>query len=191
MIADTDSFPPSTDVVWRYYQMVSELLAVAEKSAAASGGLVTSPMVGDVPVFRPRSARHELDIQVAMILVTVIEGDLQADLRERQSRRLKDALSRSILEMARTHASARGGNPRFSLRSILGFWRRATRADSVAAAVAGVARAVKFRDWVAHGRFWPLPVDSRCDPKTVKIATDRLLLALSPFRPQRRSSPPS
>src|SRR5207248_1640512 len=98
--------------------------------------------------------RAEFDLQTALTLIASFEGLLRVDFHERVRRRWKDAVSRKMRELAYQAARVR-------LDEILEVWKIASAAPRH---ISEFRRLVRFRHWLAHGRYWTLKVGKTPDP---------------------------
>jgi hypothetical protein len=107
-------------------------------------------LVGKTPdeVDRELASRlDESDLRSAFFALTSLEASFRIDFDLRCRRRLKDDLSIYFRQVKRT----RKDEVRLD-EDILEGWKR--HADAPPALISDVRGALKFRHWIAHGRYW-------------------------------------
>ena len=91
--------------------------------------------------------QQELDYQSSLALLASIEASLQLDFRCRVEQRLKDPLSREFRGIQKNNQG------RVSLeKDILNAWQKIY--PETRPLFQPLNKAIKFRHWLAHGRYW-------------------------------------
>lgn len=106
------------------------------------------------------SAMAELDAAYSLLLMTVIEALFKIDFTKRCQRRSKDSLSRRFRELRKVHKS----RVKFG-EDILEAWK--TNVAGVSRPVSDIRSALKYRNWLAHGRYWVPKFGRRYDFPTI------------------------
>lgn len=106
------------------------------------------------------SAMAELDAAYSLLLMTVIEALFKIDFTKRCQRRSKDSLSRRFRELHKVHKS----RIKFG-EDILEAWK--TNVAGASRPVSDIRSALKYRDWLAHGRYWVPKLGRRYDFPTI------------------------
>jgi hypothetical protein len=91
---------------------------------------------------------EETDVRSAFFVLTKLEASFRIDFYFRCEKRLKDDLStyfRNVLKLRKHKTTVRFDE------DILEGWKRHTSGSKDIAALRG---ALKFRHWLAHGRYW-------------------------------------
>lgn len=100
----------------------------------------------------------EHDRRSALALLAALEASFRIDYLQRCYRKEKDPLSRSLREIFALKKD------RASLEEdILGAWKDYSNAPSARAIVQELRGALKYRHWLAHGRYWVPKLGQRYD----------------------------
>lgn len=135
------------EAIWMYYgQMQESLLAVRKlaldgtQSLASFAGHTMTELENEL--FK---MRQELDLEVSMALLAACEAIVRVDFKRRVNNRPKHPLTTQF----RALFSAKENRVPFD--DILDAWKSQSGA---AQATGRLKQAVKYRDWLAHGRYW-------------------------------------
>ena len=104
-----------------------------------------------------RERLTELDILTSLAILTAIEAKFRVDFHMRVMLRKRDSLSRLFRQVDK----GRGDRSRLD-EDILEGWKSEHPAH--ARAIADIKGALKYRHWLAHGRYW--------DPKLARATYD-------------------
>ncbi|MCY4331017.1 MAG: hypothetical protein OXC96_00585 [Cyanobacteria bacterium MAG CAR1_bin_15] len=103
----------------------------------------------------------------ALILLAAIEASFRVDYRQRNKLRKKDGLSRAFCALNQKKKA------RVSLSDeILQAWL--DHSDVAPALVSDIRAAVKYRHWLAHGRYWLPKLGRQYDFKTIYDLSRRI-----------------
>jgi len=144
-----EDFTPES--IWLYYERSQAALAALRREVLANPSLFPLFQGMSVPEFEEslRDTRQELDSQVTMALIASFEAIIRLNFRGRISRRLKDPTSKRLRGLAR--AWRPGEAHKASLEQILDIWKQAV---GNAQTIGRFKQLLKFRHWLAHGRYW-------------------------------------
>lgn len=117
------------------------------------------------------SRLQELDRASALAVLTAVEAALRIDYLWRSYRRLKDPLSRAFRELENTRGHRAGLE-----EDILRLWKQ--HQPESAAPISHLIGALKYRHWLAHGRYWKPKFGRKYDYQTVYEIADALLSEL-------------
>ena len=165
--------------VWDTYetQRAAVLLrreAILETRPGVSEGLTDPRLAGTAP---GEILKHfdlvlgEVDHQVCLSLIAAAEAAIRVDFFDRVYNRKKDPASRHLRQLP----SAKNGrrSRRVRLGDILAVW--ASERPTSKRPIARFRGALRYRDWLAHGRYWVPKLSMPYYPLIVwKIVTDLL-----------------
>lgn len=113
----------------------------------------------------------ELDKAASLTIVAATEAALRVDFNNRVAQRLKDGASRKFREIRRS----RGSRVRLD-EDILEAWGEHLRPAKQA--ISDFRGVLRFRDWLAHGRYWVPKLGRDYQSADVYVASTNLVLAL-------------
>ncbi len=171
--------------IWLYYNRSLEVLALVESALRdpdiAAAVSSDSPFYKMTPQQLPdvlKQMATELALEVSLALVASFEAILRIDF-DRQVRApatgSKSVAAANFQKLWRTHGV------RTRLEDLLDAWRAAhPGATKVVGDFKGV---LKWRHWLAHGRYWPQKGFAGFDPYTVEKRAKALQKALPSLPP--------
>jgi hypothetical protein len=111
---------------------------------------------------------QELGRSTTMSILAALEAAFRIDYQRRCRKRMKDPLSRALRDIYRTKGM------RASLEDeILGAWRaNSSGGEQLASELRG---ALKYRHWLAHGRYWVPKLGQKYDYQDLYILADAIL----------------
>jgi hypothetical protein len=144
-----------------------EALGRFEKGIVEQGESATTPprfigYTADEVADHFRRQRRELEFQASLLLFTAAEGVLQADWPSR-----RDDLGRALQKEARRRPTGR-----LEMEAdLLEAWE--SHAPELKKYIGPFKGALRFRHWLAHGRYWTPKLGEHYDPETVfRLAKD-------------------
>jgi hypothetical protein len=165
---------PRIDEVWSWYSTSAQALAAYKQTIKASivdKRVVCPDFVGfslnDVDQHFGRQ-QEELELMVALALLIAAEGELRRDYWTRVYERRKDELSRHFREIHKHR-----GKRVLLEQHILAGWRRYR--PEARSSVNEFIAALRYRHWLAHGRYWVASFGRRYDPEDVWLIVKDLL----------------
>ena len=115
---------------------------------------------------------EEIDTQTSLFLIAATEATVRSDFLERVYTRKRDAVSQTFREVYKTRCNHNKVKVRLE-EDILDVWGNhlpKTKPD-----VSRLKGALKYRNWLAHGRYWVPKIGQRYDPiGIIQIATNFL-----------------
>jgi len=115
---------------------------------------------------------QETDIRSCLALLTALEAAFRIDYLDRVQKKRKDSLSRYFRSLYKQRAE------RASLEEdLLGGWVKYH--PNFRAAISEFKGALKFRNWIAHGRYWQPKLGRKYDFSDLYILATVLLEALA------------
>jgi hypothetical protein len=140
---------PNLERVWQWFLFQRELLNEAQSHLTAARGMPTRPYdkrfvgrsLADVDAFF-ETQRSERELLASFELVASMEAALRLDFIRRVQNKKKDRIARSFRSIETPD------RPR--LDDILDAW-----AVEASIRVGDFRGLLNFRDWLAHGRYWP------------------------------------
>lgn len=145
-VSQAPDYPHPEAVLEQYRRMVEVVETFARGLRAGVPVPPTSRFFGEPIGAVVDVLSRELDAQGTMMLVASFEAALRVDYLERVNGRWKDSDSKVLRRLPK--------RPRFHelrVEDILGAWKRATMRTQ---AVGCLVQLFKYRNWLAHGRFW-------------------------------------
>ena len=165
---------PRIDEAWSWYSTSAQALAAYMQTIKASivdKRVVCPDFVGfslnDVDQHFSRQ-QEELELMAVLALLIAAEGELRRDYWTRVYERRKDELSRHFREVYKDRGK------RVSLEQhILEGWRRYR--PETRSSVNQFTAALRYRHWLAHGRYWVARFGRRYSPEDVWLIVKDLL----------------
>lgn len=115
---------------------------------------------------------EEIDTQTSLFLLAATEATVRADFLERVYTRKKDAVSQTFRKVYKTRCNHNKVKVRLE-EDILDVW--GNQLPSTKPDVSRLKGALKYRNWLAHGRYWVPKMGQRYDPiGIIQIATNFL-----------------
>ena len=111
----------------------------------------------------------EIDEQASLFIIAAAEAEIRVDFENRVV--AKKPKGSAVTEAFRSIAMLKG--QRVPLEEILDVWAR--EAPSVKTDVSQFKGALKFRHWLAHGRWWIPKLGQRYDPSGLFLIIESLL----------------
>lgn len=163
--------------IWFWYDNSRRALARYEHflaTAIASGQAIPDEFIGltrDELQERFLGFGQELQFAASLAMVSAVEAAIRTDYAQRVYQRRKDDLSRSMRNLYR------GKGLRVSLSDdLLDLWLQ--HYPESKNAVGEFRGAIKFRDWLAHGRWWLPKLGRNYLPDDIFDIADRLFQEL-------------
>jgi hypothetical protein len=128
----------------------------------------------------------ELHHHLVLMLVASAEATLRTDALDRIRRRRKDPVSRKLRTLYQ--AKKAQGKRALPLEEILNVWDFETPGNQAKAAIAQMKKLLKYRHWLAHGRYWVDVQSGLNDPEPFEVWT--LLRRLFDVLPDLTVLPP-
>ncbi len=165
------------DDVWEYYETMRA--AIVQFTETAKQSLIEGTDRRDPRLFGMNLAEldvyfenllNEADQQACLFLIASAEATIHVDFHERVYKKRKDSVSREFQDIYK----AKRGHDKTRIRleeDILDTWAsEITRAKTAVGTFKG---ALKFRHWLAHGRWWVPKLGRKYDPAgIVQIVMD-------------------
>jgi hypothetical protein len=111
---------------------------------------------------------EETEIRSTLALLAAVEAALRIDYLLRVNRRAKDDLSRAF----RTLFKEKQERALFD-EDLLGFW--ANHHPELKRYLSELRAALRFRHWLAHGRYWRRPTNGRFDYLSIYFLAQMIL----------------
>jgi hypothetical protein len=156
--------------VWDYYETVRDNLArsaeIAERNLPDDIGFQDSKLfgksLGDIEWLL-----DEADMQASLFIIAAAEAAIRVDFHERVvKKKPKDSVTRAFRSIYNDQ-----GKGRIRLEDILDTW--ATNIPIAKADIRTFKGALRFRHWLAHGRYWVPKFGQTYDPTAlVRIITN-------------------
>lgn len=126
-----------------------------------------------VPEVRKRflSDRSELEKTTVLSLITATEADFRVDYLSRVQARKKDNISKVFRQLFREKRQFAALD-----KDILRVWRNSDR--ELESVTNTFIEALKYRHWLAHGRYWLNKVNKSYTPENVYLICENLLNAI-------------
>jgi hypothetical protein len=118
----------------------------------------------------------ETELRSSRAILGTLEASLRIDFRLRIARRAKDPLSRAFRVLQKSTARARFDE------DVLGLWKE--HHPELKQLVSELRAALKFRHWLAHGRYWERPSNGRFDYVSIYDLAVATLFHFPLFRPE-------
>ena len=158
------------DDVWEYYEALRAAIvqsAEAARQSLAEGANVEDPRLFgmDMPELNAHFASllDEADKQVCLFLIAGAEGAIRVDFFERVYEKRKDRVSRAFRDIYKSRCGH--NKTRVHLEEdILDTWASQSQLGKAKTAIGVFKGALKFRHWLAHGRWWAPKLGRRYDP---------------------------
>ncbi len=165
------------DDVWEYYETMRA--AIVQSAETAKQSLLEGTDRRDPRLFGMNLTEldayfenlfDEADQQACLFLIASAEATIRVDFHERVNEKRKDHVSRVFRDIC----NSRRGHDKTKVRleeDILDTWAsEITRAKTAVGTFKG---ALKFRHWLAHGRWWVPKLGRKYDPSgIVQIVMD-------------------
>jgi hypothetical protein len=156
------------DDVWEYYETMRA--AIVQFAEAAKQSLIEGSDLRDPMLFGMNLAEldayfenllDEADKQACLFLIASAEAAIRVDFLERVYEKRKDRVSRAFRDIYKSRCEHDKTRVRLD-RDILETWAsEITRAKTAVGTFKG---ALKFRHWLAHGRYWVPKLGRKYDP---------------------------
>jgi uncharacterized protein YutE (UPF0331/DUF86 family) len=111
----------------------------------------------------------ELDKSTAFTVLAAIEAHLRIDFSQKCAKRKIDLLSKKFRELNEEKGQ------KLPLDDILEIWRQHISRKSVISELRG---ALKYRNWLAHGRYWKAKLGQKYDYYSVLILAKNIQMEL-------------
>ena len=165
------------DDVWAYYEALRAGIVRSADAATRSLADGTSPqdptlfgMSLDEVAAYFEGLLDEADKQASLFLIAAAEATLRVDFLERVYQRRRDPVSRVFRNVYKTRRDHNKVNVRLE-DDILDTW--AAEVPGAKSHVGTFKGALRFRHWLAHGRYWVPKLGQRYDPSgLVQIIAD-------------------
>jgi len=167
----------TVDDQWAYYEAVRAAIVrsrQAAKQRLADGASPQDPRLFGMTLGEAAqyfdALLDEADTQASLFLIAAAEATLRVDFLERVKKRRRDSVSRAFRDVYKS----RRDHSRHRVRledDILATW--AAEVPEAKSHVARFKGALRFRHWLAHGRYWVPKLGQRYDPGgLLQIITD-------------------
>lgn len=156
------------DDVWEYYETMRA--AIVQFAETAKQSLVEGADLQDPRLFGMDMAEldahfesllDEADKQACLFLIASAEAAMRVDFLERVYEKRKDRVSRAFRDIYKSRCEHNKTRVRLD-EDILDTW--ASEIAKASTAVETFKGALKYRHWLAHGRYWVPKLGRRYDP---------------------------
>ncbi len=159
------------DDVWDYYETVrAAIVQFAEmaKQSLAEGADLQDPRLFGVDMAELNahfaSLLDEADKQACLFLIASAEATIRVDFLERVYERRKDRVSRVFRDIYKSRCEHNKIKVRLD-EDILDIW--ASEFEQAKTPVGTFKVALRFRHWLAHGRYWVPKLGRKYDPSGI------------------------
>lgn len=165
------------DDVWEYYETMRAAIvqsAEATKQSLLDGTDLRNPRLFGMDLTELDAyfeiLLDEADKQTCLFLIASAEAAIRVDFLGRVYEKRKDRVSRAFRDIYKSRCEHNTTRVRLD-KDILDTWSLET--EKARAAVATFKGALKFRHWLAHGRYWVPKLGRKYDPSgIVQIVMD-------------------
>jgi len=129
----------------------------------------------DVTIDEPRAkSLHELDLTSSLSVLSSVEAAIRLDYLGRVYGRWRDPLSRAMKDLHREK-----GNRARLQEELIPLWREQTGVR--AEVVTQLSSAIRYRHWLAHGRYWTPKFGRLYDYLTVYLIAQEFIEAMEGY----------
>lgn len=161
----------AVDDVWEYYEtMRSAIVRSAENArrSLADGADLKDPKLFGMDIEELdeyfESLLDEADAQACLFLIASAEATIRVDFLERVYERRKDRMSRVFRDIYKSRCEHNKIKVRLD-EDILDIW--ASEVAQAKTPVGTFKGALRFRHWLAHGRYWVPKLGRKYDPSGI------------------------
>lgn len=167
----------TVDDIWKAYE-------TTRASIMSHANRLKQSLVDDVTLNEPEflgmslneldayfeEVRDEADCQASLFIIAAAEATIRVDFLERVYKRRKDSVSQTFRDIYKSRCDHSKVKVRLA-EDILDIWaENLPRAKNPVGTFKG---ALRFRDWLAHGRYWVPKLGQKYDPNGLaQIVTD-------------------
>ena len=158
----------TVDDQWAYYEAVRAAIvrsAQAAKQSLADGASPQDPKLFGMTLAEAAqyfdALEGEADTQASLFLIAAAEATLRVDFLERVKKRRRDSVSRAFRDVYKSRRDHSKARVRLE-DDILATW--AAEVPEARSHVGTFRAALRFRHWLAHGRYWVPKLGQRYDP---------------------------
>ena len=168
---------PKVQEVLEFYELmdssINNRFKAAKLNLANGAGIVDPELIGktweDIDGYF-KVLHDEADKQASMFLIASAEAVIRIDFLNRVRNRLKDKVSLTFRKIEKKRRNQKSRNVRLD-DDILDTW--ANNVLSAKKLVGDFKGALKFRHWLAHGRWWRPKLGQKYDPAGIyKLIVD-------------------
>ena len=159
------------DDVWEYYETIrAAIVQFAEmtRQSLAGGADLQDPRLFGMDMAELdayfESLLDEADKQASLFLIASAEATIRVDFLERVYERRKDHVSRALRDVYKSRCEHNKIKVRLD-EDILDIW--ASEVAQAKTPVGTFKGALRFRHWLAHGRFWVPKLGRKYDPSGI------------------------
>jgi hypothetical protein len=159
------------DDVWDYYETIRDHILqgaeIARQSLSEGGVLPNTKLLGksaeELDAYFERLL-DEADKQASLFLIAAAEAVIRVDFLKRVYERRKDSVSRAFRSIYQSQHDLDKVRVRL-VEDILDTWAR--EVPTAKTNISTFKRALRFRHWLAHGRYWDPKLDRKYDPNAL------------------------
>ncbi len=158
----------SVEDVWAHYENIRD--TVVRDFAAAKEELIGKRGLKDERLFGMSRKEldsyfedilQEIDVQASLFILAATEATIRVDFLSRVYERKKDAVSRGFRQIYVSRCDHNKVKVRFE-EDILDTWSE--HSPETKSEISRLKGAMRYRHWLAHGRYWVPKVGQRYDP---------------------------